>query len=112
MREERVLQPDLSLTTKRSGSRAIVHVKGDLDAFSAPSLEAEVARLVAGTASDVVFDLSGTGFLDSSGLRALLVAERSVLDHGGQITLRAPSEPVQRLLEITGLCDHFPVEAS
>jgi anti-anti-sigma factor len=110
--EERVLQPDLSLTTKKNGSRAVVAVKGDLDAFSARSLEAEVAHLVAGKTSDVVFDLSGTGFLDSSGLRALLVAERSVMDHGGQITLRAPSEPVQRLLEITGLSDHFPVETS
>ena len=110
--EERVLQPDLSLTTKRNGSRAIVHVKGDLDAFSAPSLEAEVAHLVEGDTNDVVFDLSATGFLDSSGLRALLVAERSVLDHGGTMTLRAPSEPVQRLLEITGLSEHFPVEAS
>jgi anti-sigma B factor antagonist len=110
--EKRVLQPDLSLTTKRNGSKAIVHVKGDLDAFSAPSLEAEVAHLVAGDVTDVVFDLSATGFLDSSGLRALLVAERSVLDHGGKITLRAPSEPVQRLLEITGLSDHFPSEES
>jgi stage II sporulation protein AA (anti-sigma F factor antagonist) len=110
--EERALQPDLSLTTKKSGGRAIVAVKGDLDAFSARSLEAEVAHLVAGKTSDVVFDLSGTFFLDSSGLRALLVAERSVLDHGGQITLRAPSEPVQRLLEITGLSEHFPVEAA
>jgi anti-anti-sigma factor len=110
--EERVLQPDLSLTTTRSGSRAIVHVKGDLDAFSAPTLEAEVAQLVAGSTSDVVFDLSATGFLDSSGLRALLVAERSVLHHGGQMTLRAPSEPVQRLLEITGLSEHFSLEAS
>jgi anti-anti-sigma factor len=110
--EEHVLQPDLSLTTKRNGSRAIVYVKGDLDAFSAPSLEAEVAHLVDDNTSDVVFDLSATGFLDSSGLRALLVAERSVLDHGGQMALRAPSEPVQRLLEITGLSEHFPVEES
>jgi len=110
--EERVLQPDLSLTTKKNGSRAVVAVKGDLAAFSARNLEAEVAHLVAGKTSDVVFDLSGTGFLDSSGLRALLVAEREVMDHGGQITLRAPSEPVQRLLEITGLSDHFPMESS
>jgi anti-anti-sigma factor len=110
--EERVLQPDLSLTTKRSGSKAIVHVKGDLDAFSAPSLEAEVVHLIAGNATDVVFDLSGTGFLDSSGLRALLVAERSVLDNGGTMSLRAPSEAVRRLLEITGLSEHFPQEDS
>jgi anti-anti-sigma factor len=110
--EKRVLQPDLSLTTKRNGSRAVVHVKGDLDAFSAPSLEAEVEHLLSGNATDVVFDLSDTGFLDSSGLRALLVAERSVLDRGGKITLRAPSEPVQRLLEITGLSEHFPLDES
>jgi anti-anti-sigma factor len=110
--EERVLQPDLSLTTKRNGTQAIVFVKGDLDAFSAPSLEAEVARLLAGKTRELVFDLSGTGFLDSSGLRALLVAERAVIDHDGCISLRAPSEAVHRLLEITGLSEHFALEAS
>jgi anti-sigma B factor antagonist len=110
--EERVLQPDLSLTTRRSGTQTIVLVKGDLDAFSAPGLEAEVARLVAANTKELVFDLSGTGFLDSSGLRALLVAERAINDHDGCITLRAPSEAVHRLLEITGLSEHFAVEAS
>ena len=57
--------------------------------------------------TEVVLDLSGTAFLDSSGLRAILTAHRKMAGAKGSLLLRAPSEPVTRLLEITGLTDHF-----
>ena len=86
-------------------------VTGELDAYSAPGLEDEVSRLLADDVSDLVFDLSETKFLDSSGLRAILTAQRRLADRDGRLALRAPSEPVRRLLDITGLTDHFVVEA-
>ena len=109
--DEPAVGPDLELTTDQDGRRAVVSVRGELDAYSAPRLEDEIARLVADRVDDVVLDLSQTGFLDSSGLRAILTAQRQLAESNGQMGLRAPSEPVKRLLEITGLTDHFPVES-
>jgi anti-anti-sigma regulatory factor len=43
-------------------------------------------------------------------LRAILSAHRRLTESDRQLQLRAPSEPVTRLLEITGLTDHFTVE--
>ena len=103
--------PDLSLTTDRAGARAVVTIKGELDAYSTPSLEEEASRLLADDISELVLDLSGTRFLDSSGLRAILTAQRRLADRNGRLALRAPSEPVRRLLDITGLTDHFVVES-
>jgi anti-anti-sigma factor len=103
--------PDLSLSTDRAGVRAVVTVKGELDAYSAPSLEEETSRLLADNISELVLDLSGTRFLDSSGLRAILTAQRRLADREGRLALRGPSEPVRRLLDITGLTDHFVVES-
>ncbi|HEV7526528.1 MAG TPA: STAS domain-containing protein [Acidimicrobiia bacterium] len=110
--EEQAIGPELTLATDRAGARAIVTVTGELDAYSAPGLEEEISGLLSDKVSDLVLDLSGTRFLDSSGLRAILTAQRRVAElDGGRLALRAPSEPVRRLLEITGLSDHFIVES-
>ena len=109
--EEQMVGPDLVLATETQGDRAIVTVRGELDAYSAPGLEDHVGRLIGQGVGTIVLDLSGTGFLDSSGLRAILTAQRRLSENGGTMTLRAPSEPVTRLLEITGLTDHFSVES-
>jgi anti-anti-sigma factor len=108
--DEQAVGPDLVLTTDRDGSKAVLTVRGELDAYSAPGLEDQVTRLVGEQVDEVVLDLSQTGFLDSSGLRAILTAQRRLAENGGRMRLRAPSEAVTRLLEITGLTDHFAVE--
>jgi len=109
--EEQAVGPELTLATERATSRAIVSVKGELDAYSAPSLDEEVSALLGDGVSELVFDLSETKFLDSSGLRAILTAQRRLVDQNGTLELRTPSEPVRRLLDITGLTDHFVVES-
>ena len=103
--------PDLVLATETTGDRAVLTVRGELDAYSAPGLEDQVVRLLAQGVGTIVLDLSGTGFLDSSGLRAILTAQRRLTEGGGQLSLRSPSEPVSRLLEITGLTDHFTINS-
>ena len=109
--DEQVVGPDLVLATAREGERAVLSVRGELDAHSAPGLEDQIARLVADGVTKVVLDLAETGFLDSSGLRAILTAQRRLGESGGVLTLQTPSEAVTRLLEITGLTDHFTLES-
>ena len=108
--DEQIVGPDLVLSTDRDGNRAVLTVRGELDAYSAPGLEDQIGRLIADKIENVVLDLSQTAFLDSSGLRAILTAQRRLGESNGQMSLRAPSEAVTRLLEITGLTDHFSVE--
>ena len=109
--EDQAVGPDLTLSTDRAGARAVVTIAGELDAYSAPGLEGEVSQLLADEVAELVFDLSATRFLDSSGLRTILTTQRRLADRDGRLVLRAPSEPVRRLLDITGLTDHFVVEA-
>ena len=105
--DEQVVGPDLVLTTDTEGDRAVIVIKGELDAYTAPGVEEQIANLVGRGINNIVLDLSETGFLDSSGLRAILTAHRRLASEQGSLALRNPSEPVTRLLEITGLTDHF-----
>jgi anti-sigma B factor antagonist len=110
--DDQVLGPDLVLTTKTDGQRAVVAVKGELDAFSAPGLEDRIGKLLDDQVTSVALNMSETSFLDSSGLRAILTSHRRLVDAGGSLTLRSPSEPLTRLLEITGLAGQIPTESA
>jgi anti-sigma B factor antagonist len=110
--DEQVLGPELVLNTDRSGEAATVSVQGELDAYTAPSLEDHIEHLLRDGVGQLTLDLGQTGFLDSSGLRALLTVHRKLEAGGGRLELREASEPVVRLLEITGLREHFGLPAS
>ena len=102
---------DLFLEVDRDGPAAVLSVKGELDASTAPDLADLCHSVHAAGARDVVIDLTDTSFLDSSGLRALIEAHR-LFAEGGNLQLAHASEPVRRLLEITGLDDYFTLDVS
>jgi anti-sigma B factor antagonist len=110
--DEQVVGPELVLTTDRNGDQVVLAVQGELDAYTAPALEDHIAALLAEQTKELLLDLSQTAFLDSSGLRALLTVHRRLEGSGGRLELREASEPVLRLLEITGLREHFGVPAA
>jgi anti-sigma B factor antagonist len=54
---------------------------------------------------DVVVDLAGVTFIDSSGLRALREVRNALQDRGVRLTVEHPSRLIQRLLEITAMTE-------
>ena len=80
-------------------------VQGEIDLAAERPLVDEVDAVVAASADVVVvLDLSDVAFIDSSGVRALLVLRRA---HGDRVILGARSDAVQRVLDISGLTDLF-----
>jgi anti-sigma B factor antagonist len=89
--------------------RAIV--VGEIDFAGAPSMQAQIASACARRDEHrVVLDLSAVQFMDSSGLRAVLHTQRALADEpdGGMVILGA-TEPVRKLLKLTGLERHLRV---
>jgi len=99
---------EFSATTKRDGDRIDVIVAGDVDSSTSQQLETLLSELADPTITvHVVVDLAGVGFIDSAGLRALIVAQRVIEAAGSRLTVGMASAPVTRLLEMTGLVDRF-----
>jgi anti-sigma B factor antagonist len=86
----------------------IVVLRGEVDSHTAGQLEGTLDGL--GSDSDVVLDVGGVEFIDSSGLRVIINAHQSLDESGHRLVLRAPSEAVTRLLAITGLLDRLHVD--
>lgn len=87
----------------------LVIVSGEVDAHTAPTLEAHLAAEPVDR--PIRLDLSAVTFMDSSGLRVLIDAHHRAADGHGVVLVR-PSRPVVRLLEISGLTEHLSVEAA
>jgi anti-sigma B factor antagonist len=95
----------LHVTTSASG----LHLRGEIDAYSVTVLVRHLDPLP-GSSGDVVIDLSGVGFVDSSGLRVLVEAHQRADAEERRLVLSGSSRPVLRLLEISGLMEYLNVE--
>ena len=97
---------DLKLSERPLGGCTVIELHGELDLSSAPGLR---ERLLAGQAARLILDLSGLAFMDSTGLKALLDANRRARLLGGALTLAAPQKIVSKMLTVTGLDAHFTI---
>ncbi len=88
-----------------------VSLQGELDLASTRQVEEHFAAIDEQAPLRVVVDLSGLAFIDSSGLRMLLLADARAREHGYELVLRAAEEPVQRVFEMTGALDVFRFES-
>ena len=99
----------LTIADERDGDVVVVHVGGELDPHSAPTLAGHLDDLLGGGSTEVDLDLSGLRFVDSSGLRVLLAASERLTGAGGALWLRDPAPAVRRLLDVAGVHEALPV---
>jgi len=79
----------------------VVALSGDVDVFSVPRLRSALSEYV-GTV-DVVLDMAGVAFCDSSALRVFVDAQRRASAGGRTLEITHPSTPVRNLFEVSGL---------
>jgi anti-sigma B factor antagonist len=90
-----------SLAIGREGSVATVAVVGELDIATAPRLSA--ALDVHGDAELLVVDLTAATFIDSTGVRVLIEADRRSAGSGSRLVVHVDGGPVLRVLELCEL---------
>jgi anti-anti-sigma factor len=105
--------PEFAVSVSQaSDGRAIVAASGELDIASAPQLLNAIAMLGQPGTSSLAIDLSALTFIDSSGINALRTAVRDARARGVPAIVAAPSEHVQRVLELVRLGEILPLELS
>jgi anti-sigma B factor antagonist len=84
----------------------VLTISGEVDMSNVEALRERLATILQPGTRNVVFDLGGLEFIDSSGLAVLV----DVANHVGGAKLRAPSRLVGRVVDVTGLGDLLPIE--
>jgi anti-sigma B factor antagonist len=104
---------ELALDSVMEGPIAVLAARGELDMAGAMTLDAAVERLAGEPGVEgIVLDLSGVSFMDSSGLRAVMVADRRASGEGLRFALVRGGEPVHRVFDITRMTERLKWVAS
>jgi anti-anti-sigma factor len=100
--------PNLDYETTRDGSIAVIAPKGELDLSGAALLEPEIDRLIGDPGvGTLVLDLRGLEFMDSSGLRLVVVTDRRARESGRRLAIVRGGDTVHRVFEITRMSDRL-----
>ena len=90
-------------TTKNANVAVVKTLVNKLDATNAPELKAELLVLNNSGINQMVIDMVETKYCDSSGLSAILTANRLCKDSSGKFVLCGLHSNVQKLIEIAQL---------
>jgi anti-sigma B factor antagonist len=101
----------LQISSESGSDSTVLSLTGELDIASAPTLERAIETLDSEGAELVIIDLGGVTFMDSTGLRALLLAHQRTSGNGHELRLRRGPRQVQRVFELSGTLDTFTFEA-
>jgi stage II sporulation protein AA (anti-sigma F factor antagonist) len=89
--------------TEREGDATVVRLDGELDMSGTFVLEPKLDELAAESVDgDVLFDLRGVTFIDSTGLAALVGAHERLRDAGVPTRFVRGSDDVQKVFEVSG----------
>jgi len=98
----------LTVQTTASDDRVLVALSGELDLRGATVLDPELERIAGDPgASPVVLDLRGLEFMDSSGLRSVMVADATLRRAGRRMVLVRGAESVHRVFTVTRMDDRL-----
>lgn len=84
----------------------VIRVDGEVDMNNADELAGAIRAQRAHSERAVLLDLIRVPFMDSSGLRVLLIASEEL--PGRLAMVLSPGSPVRRLLELTEVDDRIP----
>ena len=103
---------EFSLSDGSVGAIPIVAVRGEVDVESAPALRTALGNILATDVPALIVDLSEVGFLDSTGLGALVAARSSVAESDRRMAVVCESDRIIKLFRITGLDSVFEIYPS
>jgi anti-anti-sigma factor len=99
----------MGLTTTTQGDVTVIRVDGQLTVGNRQELKATVQAGLDAGARKLLLDGSPTGYIDSSGLGALVTIAKRVREAGGQVRLCGLNDDLRSLFELTKLDTLFAI---
>jgi anti-sigma B factor antagonist len=99
----------LEVSVSAGPSGPVVTLAGEADLNNVAELRRVLSAQISGGARHLTVDLSRLRFADSTAIRALIVAGRSLERTGGQLVLLRPQSTVARIFQMLGLDETFTI---
>jgi anti-sigma B factor antagonist len=95
---------ELRIRVEHQIGESFLALYGELDLTSSPALDRELHRAIEASPT-IVVDLSALQFIDSTGLRSVVVAARRAESMHRNLRFLRPPPEVARMLALTGVDD-------
>lgn len=98
---------DLNVNCRNTSAGPVLEFAGDLNSTNAPDALATIRSVPLQPGQQLVVDLTGLRFCDSSGIATLIAARNLAVTAGAGIALAAVPPHLGRALTVVGLADLF-----
>src|SRR5712691_11735277 len=103
---------ELGLDVIEKNGYAVLAVRGEVDVYTAPRLRERLVELVSQGKHQIVVDLEGVDFLDSTGLGVLVGGLKRLRSHDGDLSLVCTHSRILKVFEISGVTRVFAIHDS
>lgn len=97
----------MTITKNKDNNKLTIVVEGKIDSTTAPELEKEFRELEG--INELVIDLEKVDYVSSAGLRAMLVANKTMAKQGSLVLVNL-CEMVKEVFDMTGFTDIFEIK--
>lgn len=99
----------MTITETRNESTIQLAVEGRVDTNTSPQMQQAILQAFQ-KGKTVILDLEKVDYVSSSGLRALLIGQKTANSKGGSMKLIHVCESVMKVFEMTGFSDMLTIE--
>lgn len=100
----------METTKTQEGGSLTLSLKGRLDTTAAPEVIKEMDEILVEGVENFVLDMADCDYVASSGLRAVLGAQKKMNALGGTMVVKHVCESVMEVFEMTGFADILTIE--
>ncbi len=102
----------MAMIESKENGITILTVDGNLDAEGTQAMEEKVLALLEGGDTQLLFDFSGLDYINSSGLRVLVLAYQRLKKASGKVAICGVKDYIQEVFEVSGYDKIFPLFTS
>lgn len=101
---------DIKVSAKALKEKAhVVEVQGEIDVYTSPRVKEVINDLIEKGHYNLIVNLEGVRYIDSTGLGVLIGALKKVKEHEGTICLICTNPQIKKIFNITGLVKIFSI---
>ena len=101
---------DIKVNSRQAeGGISIVEVQGEIDVYTSSWVKEAIAEFIKNGNYNIIINLEGVRYIDSTGLGVLIGALKRVKEHEGSISLICTNPQIKKIFNITGLSKIFDI---
>jgi anti-sigma B factor antagonist len=100
---------DLLIETRMVDTTPVLDLTGEVDSYNSPKLRERMISLIDSGSQNLIINMAGVDYIDSTGLGTLVGGLKRASERGGAIRIICPNEQIYKVFNITGLVKVFPI---